>query len=366
MSKVIFLADVHLGVGTRLHDIIWALQVVRDYSTHHGIDTCVVLGDLFHDREQIGIDVLCEAHAFLKSAKTLGQKWIAFPGNHDMYLKRSWEYSSIAPMAEVLTIIRDVKLLMLDGKRFWILPFIYSENAYMRVVKRIQDQYQEGDVLLTHIGVRKAYKNICFLLQDWSIVDFSKTKFDQVFAGHFHTYQKVNDNLWYIGSIIPYKIDEGDVDHGFTVYDLEAREHEFVSIWDAGKEVDAPGTPPPQYHTFYDELLDEKTPEDVDNCIIRVAMTREYSQSEKDTIRERLVGMGAREVRFFDISDEAKDRDPDDKPKHYTIPASRLFLKWIKEDKKNNSGLTSSLLKRLNRDVMSEGDEIYQKMRMEE
>lgn len=355
-------ADIHLGTGSRLHDILWSMRTIKEYAVKHDIDTIVVLGDLYHDRDSLSIDVLCESFDFFREARKAGQQWIAFPGNHDMFLKHSWKYSSLEPLRDLITVIDDVKLLKLDDRRFWILPFIYSESAYMRVVSRINERYEEDDVLLTHIGVKTAIQNICFLLQSWSVVDFSKTKFDQVFSGHFHIQQNL-DNLWYVGSIIPFKFDEGDVSHGFIEYDLDDRTFEFVDIWKAGKEVGIDGSPPPQYKTFYDELIEEKTEKDVNNCIIRIAITRDYSPNEKNEIRQKFLDMGARKITFFDIIDKEINIE---KITHYTVPASRLFLKWLKQDEDNLASYNKGLLKKLNCEIMQEGDEIYQKSKLDD
>lgn len=365
MPKAAMVADVHLGVGSRLDDIIWALGVIRDYCQKHNIDVVLVLGDLYHDRESIGIDVLCKSHEFFVSARDVGQTWIAFPGNHDMFLKRSWDLNSLKTLSQLITIIDDVKVIKLDDRRFWILPFIYSESAYMRVLRRIGEQHEDGDVLLTHIGVRSAVKNTCFLLQDWSTVNFMKSPFKQVFGGHFHTHQQVGTNFWYVGSIIPFKFDEGDTPHGFITYDLESGEHEFVNIWKAGREVGAEGCPPPQFNTLSDELLEEKREKDVRNRMIRVALSRDYSQNEKEEIRSKFMGWGARRVQFMDLAEDDPEVREEFKA-NITVPASKLFLKYLERDEKNIDGYSKSLLKRLNKEIMDEGDQEYQKLRLED
>jgi DNA repair exonuclease SbcCD nuclease subunit len=232
MTKIAIIADVHLGYAGRSKDVIWALSVVRDYCRDNNIDTVIVLGDLFHDRQHLSIEILCGAYDFFKATKIeYEQEWIAFPGNHDMFLKHSWDINSIRPLGEILTIIDDVKLLMVDDKRYWILPFIYSESAYMRILERIEKQANKEDVLLTHVGVNNAIQNVCFLLQRWSMVTFVQSKFSRVYAGHFHLQQQVSNNLWYPGSLIPFKFDEGDHPHGFFVYDQDADEHVFIDVF---------------------------------------------------------------------------------------------------------------------------------------
>jgi DNA repair exonuclease SbcCD nuclease subunit len=354
---VILTADIHFGVHGRLQDISWATRVIREYAKANGIENIFILGDLFHDRKSIEIDVMNEViDIFADPAYDL--RWITFPGNHDMFLRHSWKVNSLKPLHRHLTVIEDVKIVELDGQRYWILPFIQYEKAYNRVLKRIEDQYQEGDVLLTHIGVNGAILNTCFLMKDWESVNFSTSKFKHVFTGHFHSKQQVHDNVWYPGSPIPFKFDEGDVPHGFYVFDPVAKTLKFVNIWKAGKHFFGNDTPlPPQFTTIMDDYIIEKTKEDVDNAHVRVALQREYSTDERKTMLDRLMDLGARSVRFYNLY---KKLDKVENPDKSFIPQRDLFDAWVKADK-NAEDLDRELLNRLNFEVTKEGDEIYDK-----
>lgn len=235
MSKIAITSDIHFGVPGRLNDILWACRTIREYCYAAGIDTVLVLGDLFHDRRSLDIEVLSHVSRFFEqTTDDYHQQWIVFPGNHDMFLRHSWDINSLTPLRKHLTVIEDVKVLQIDETRFWVLPFITYEKSYMRVLKAIQSKAQEGDNLLTHIGIRGATMNTCFLLQNWSIIDFEEFAFHKVYTGHFHNKQQIGENVWYPGSPIPFKFDEGDVAHGFYCLDLDTDTHKFINIWKAG------------------------------------------------------------------------------------------------------------------------------------
>ena len=360
MTKIAIIADVHLGYSGRNDDIIWALKTVRGYCRNNNIDTIIVLGDLFHDRQHLSIEILCSAYDFFKETKyDFGQQWIAFPGNHDMFLKHSWEINSIRPLGELLTIIDTVKMLEIDDKRYWVLPFIYSESAYMRILERIEKQADKKDVLLTHVGVNNAIMNVCFLLQRWAMVTFIQSKFDRVYAGHFHLCQQVSNNLWYPGSLIAFKHDEGDHDHGFFVYDQDADEHEFINIITEGRLLEPNIQPPPQFHTFAEEFLDKKTEADVAGNVIRVATTRDYTPNEYQEIRDRLSSLGAKKVSFVNLSDEEAPHAKlvEIEP----VKIDDLFMKWFDQDIRGAKDLRRNLAIRLNREIVDEGNELYAK-----
>jgi len=359
MGKVAILADVHLGLGTRSDDIFWALNVVSEHCKRNNITEIIIIGDLFHDRESISVGVLCQAFDFFRQCKADGQTWIAFPGNHDMFLKHSWSINSLRPLSDHLTIIEDVKLLKLDDRRFWILPFIYSESAYMKILEHIETMYEPGDVLLTHIGVKSSTLNVCFLIQHWSFVDFSNSKFDRIYAGHFHLHHQVGRNVWYPGSLIPFKFDEGDSTHGFYEYDLVSGEHEFKDIWEVGSVI-SPNTPmPPQYYTILDQTILQEDCSHVKNNMLRIALTKHYSVSEKDELQTIASNLGAKRTTFLELNETkshvstVSDEDSD------KLQLTDLFQEWVDSDNIEATSLQRNFLLRLDREIREAGDEIY-------
>lgn len=359
MSKIAITADIHFGVTGRLQDILWACRVIRQYCKLAGIDTIIVLGDLYHNRQTIEIDVnsrVCEF--FEETADKYDQQWIVFPGNHDMFLRHSWKINSLTPLRKHLTVIEDVKLLQLDETRFWVLPFITYEKAYMRILDAItkHPDFKKGDNLLTHIGIRGATLNTCFLLKDWSIINFEKYPFHRIYVGHFHSKQQIGENIWYPGSPIPFKFDEGDVAHGFYVYDLDEDSHKFINIWKAGAKFFPEETPPPQFITLLDELLDQKTSSDVENCMVRVMLQRDYTTDEKNSIKHRLLDLGAKSVRWMNLKAAEQAVEPS---KRQPILHGNLFNAWLEKDAKGHKQLDTKVLARLNDEIIMEGDELY-------
>lgn len=353
MSKVIFTADIHFGVPGRLEDTIFACRVIDEYCRQMGIDTVVVLGDMFHDRRTLEIDVLAAVTNFLENAQ---QRWITFPGNHDMFLRHSWDITSLIPLRKHLTLIDNVKILKLDDRRFWVLPFIQLENAYMRVVRKIEEKFEEGDNLLTHIGVCGAVMNTCFLLKDWSLVSFENTPFNRIYTGHFHSKQQVGTNVWYPGSLIPFKFDEGDVAHGFYVYDTEENTHKFINIWKAAAKIFPNITPPPQFMTVLDTNISKLTEEDVKNNMIRIGLEKEYSANEKNEMRNHLLEIGAKAVRWLNLAQNIIIKQ---KEKTTTFENRNLFKVWVENDDKGTKDLNKEILNDIHNEIIVEGDERY-------
>lgn len=358
--KIGITADLHYGVPGKLKDILWACRVIREYCRIAKIDVVVILGDLFHDRRSLEIDILCAVTEFFEETSTVfNQQWIVFPGNHDMFLRHSWATNSLVPLNRHLTVIQDVKLLTIDDKRFWVLPFIQQEKAYMRVLRKIETHYQEGDILLTHIGVRGATLNTCFLLKDWSAVTFEYSKFKKIYTGHFHSKQDLNKQVYYPGSPIPFKFDEGDISHGFYVHDLDDSTHKFVNIWKAGQQF-FPNEPfPPQYMTILDENVYMKTEEEISGNMIRIAIQKDYTTDEQNNFKKHVESLGAVGVRWLDLAQRINRPPSSEQVAKAELNREDLFGSWLSVDQKGTSDLDIQVLRKTHDDVVQDGDELY-------
>jgi len=270
-----------------------------------------------------------------------------------MFLKNSWEINSLKPLSRYLDCRVNVDRITLGGKRFWIIPFVHHESEYMDILKKVEKRYEDGDILLTHIGVRSAKLNMCFLLQSWSVVDFSNSPFDIVYTGHFHCMQQVGRNVWYPGSPIPFKFDEGDVDHGFFIFDTKTSTHEFVSIWEGTDEG------PPQFLTLDDESIQAKTEEEIRNNIVRVALSRDYTHNQLFEMRQHLLDLGANRVRWMHLASK-EEKEGIDEAKRIAANAPELFERYIESDKSIGKDYSKQLLIKLNKDIVIEGDRRYE------
>lgn len=352
--KITLAADLHVGTPNRLDDILWAVRKMVAYNVKHGIKHLIILGDLLHDREAVNIKDFCELVEVLDEATTkYDQEVIVFPGNHDMYLKNSWEITSIKPLARHVRYIDSVSDITIDGKKIWIIPFIYYEDEYVKTYNEVASKASPEDYLFTHIGIKNAQFDACFLLKSWSSVDFNNNPFKKIFTGHFHNYQKIWNNIFYVGSPIPFKFDEGDVDHGFVVLDLDTGEHELVSIW-AGEK----GSAPPQYLTLDDELILSKTSTEVSGNMVRVALFKEYTNNQMAEMRAHLEKLGAKTVRFINWASK-EDKNTIEITQQSASSAGDLFERFVDADDKGSDGLTKSWLLKLNKEIIIEGDRRY-------
>lgn len=347
--KILITADIHNGYPNRLNDTIWAMNKIYEFGTQNGIEKVIVLGDLFHNRSHITIDVLNRVFDFFKMARK-DQEWIAFPGNHDMFMKESWDINSINPLSDHMNVIDTYASFSIDSRKFIVTPFMHFESQYMKSVKYIEDNHDEEDILLTHIGVNNAISNSCFLLKNWSFVNLSDLKFNLILTGHYHNYQVIDEKICYPGSPIPFKFDEGMVPHGFLCLNTDSLEVDFVDICGNGVVDD---NRPPDFVTCVDNIsnIDEVN---VKDNKIRMVLTREYSRKELDDLRSNLLDRGAMSVTWMKKTDD----EIDENVKNASIDVDKsLFEQWLLT--KDANKYDKDLLISLHKDIAEDAEDVF-------
>ncbi len=362
--KIALVADVHFGLQGRTDEILYSLCAIREYCHKNGIEAWLILGDLFHDRRGVAWDVLGRVYKFFEETKIkYGQHVISFPGNHDMFLKNSFEFHSMSALKGVLQVIDDIALIKVGDQRFRIIPFIHYEDVFMGAVNTIlkDKDTAKDDIILTHCGVKDASLNECFLLKYWSVVDFTDVP-HKVFTGHFHCNQQVGDNLWYPGSPLAFNFSEGMVDHGFIVYDTETAKHEFVSLQSADQSVveeDRKLFPisgkPAKFITITDEMLKDGSVIDLSGNNIRIAISRDYNREEISDIRNTLMGKGARNVTLMRLKEQEVELSDEERSGLSVGKPDELLRLWLEKDKPDH--ISKDLLFALNKGVIEEGNE---------
>jgi len=184
-------------------------------------------------------------------------------------------------------------------------------------------------------------------MQHWGTVGFKDTKFSKIFAGHFHCSQQY-DNVYIPGSPLPFRFDEGMVDHGFYVFNIENDEVDFIDIKVGEKLL---GTnAPPDYITIAEDDIGEI---DARNCNVRVVLNSTKSRDELDTIRGSLEGKGAIKVSWMKTKEDESSVAPEESA---ILEPHNLFERYIEFDKPKD--LNKQLLLSLNKKIVEEAFDI--------
>lgn len=247
MSKVLIFTDVHVHCHKksqeRLNDCLKALEWVFKTAIERGIKNILFLGDLFHDRQKI--DVLTYQRTFEILEKYTGSDGAnAKPdinlylllGNHDLWHFEKCDISSVNPLRSLngVTVIDQPCTLEIDGQPISFLPYTHDP---INDIKKLNNN-SKFKILCGHLAVDGAILNSAGSHSEVAIEhDGEMVKCDgqmfvewqQVFLGHYHAAQKVNQKVEYIGSPLQLSFGEAFQDKHILIYDLESHEKEYVT-----------------------------------------------------------------------------------------------------------------------------------------
>lgn len=242
MSKVLLFSDAHIHMHknqlSRLDDCLGALKWVFETAIAKGIKTIVFAGDLFQDRQKIHvisyektfrlIRQYCDNHPELKL--------FLLVGNHDMWFSDKWDVSSVAPLeaiANVKVIALPSAVQVTDDCTMDFLP--YTKNPVEDVHKYFP---KKNRILISHVALDGAQLNSMYNTKAEISVEFEgdmvkvdlKTfeGWERVFLGHYHSAQKMNDVVEYIGSPLELNFGEAHQEKHIIVLDTDSLDVEYV------------------------------------------------------------------------------------------------------------------------------------------
>jgi len=193
----------------------------------HNIKAIYQLGDLFDRRKFINFNTLAECKRyFFDELKARGIQLITLLGNHDIFWKES-----LAVNAQSLILGEYDNIIIIDKP-----TRMHEDNASIDLIPWICKE-NENDVF-SFIDSSKS--DLCFghfelvgfpmhrgMMAETGLSHNMFAKYERVLSGHYHTRSK-QENIEYIGT--PYEMTWQDADDpkGFSVFDTETRQLEFI------------------------------------------------------------------------------------------------------------------------------------------
>lgn len=242
MSKVLLFSDAHIHMHknqlSRLDDCLEALKWVFETALDRGIKTIVFAGDLFQDRQKIHVISYEKTFRLIRQycSQNPDLKLFLLVGNHDMWFSEKWDVSSVAP----LEAIKNVKVIaqpsavkVTDDCTMDFLP--YTKNPVEDVHKYFT---KKNRILISHVALDGAQLNSLYNTKAEISVEFEGdmvkvdlTTFEgweRVFLGHYHSAQKMNEVVEYIGSPLELNFGEAHQEKHIIVLDTATLDVEYV------------------------------------------------------------------------------------------------------------------------------------------
>ena len=225
-GNVILISDIHFGVSSsseewqeNINDYFqnWFIPYVRNElkKTPDAVICC--LGDVYHDRKSIDIDVnnLC-IDIFEQLAQIIPVYIIN--GNHDLSKKTNKGNSSLRSLGNIdnLTVIKEPTMLQfMEGRKniakVAAIPYLGDCNDENKELVKFD---KRADYAFMHTDISKMkFDNGMTIV---GAVDAEKFA-GKVISGHIHKRQET-DKVVYVGS--PYQMSRGDIDNQKGIYKL--------------------------------------------------------------------------------------------------------------------------------------------------
>jgi DNA repair exonuclease SbcCD nuclease subunit len=214
-QKAVIFADSHFGRSgdspvanqDNLEFIDWMIERAMSW----GAETCIFLGDYFHNRAAIGLASLDAGLRGLERISAAGFKQtIMLKGNHDLQKRANRDVSSLNMAAKfpTITLVRDP--LTIGEVTF--LPWLVGEEHHSLSSLRSRYVFAHLETLGAMMNARVACTG-----GSHAIDADSFKKIDMCYTGHFHQRQMLK-NVCYIGSIMPFDFsDANDAQRGVAL-----------------------------------------------------------------------------------------------------------------------------------------------------
>jgi DNA repair exonuclease SbcCD nuclease subunit len=286
MYRFIIFSDLHLNSWTygsdvskswnsRLEGQYRSVSAMFEYAAVNSIKTVFFCGDFFHTPSKVAAEVLQTAARLRAVAKANGLQVILLEGNHD---KKSDFISALtvvdaAPTFDVVAQQRISETE--DGIPYAALP--YTTNP--RELSAFLDGADLADrVVLLHQGVSGVEINSKgFTLNEILQPDMIPDNVLHAFAGHYHSYKRVGQNLTIPGSMM--QLNWGDKGEARGFIDV---------MWDGAN--------------LHMKRMTDVASADAPSFIeIALSKVREMAENEQWDLNNQIV----RVIRDADISDDA-------------------------------------------------------------
>lgn len=238
--KVVFLSDLHAhnheqfsttlpgGRNSRLQNILNVLDEVREFCLSQEVDVLFFLGDMFHSRTKVDVDVFSATWQAWKRLSEAVRKTYILVGNHDQYNKVG-SVHSLSAFREFATVV-DLPLIdSFEGMRFAMHPFTTDISEWKSFTAMMPSDL---DFFLAHQGLSEAVVG-AFDISIKAEVGYSDLPHDKahwILMGHYHKQQWIGEarKAGYIGSPLQHNMGERDEVKGFLYFDDVTKPPVFV------------------------------------------------------------------------------------------------------------------------------------------
>lgn len=229
MSRIVFIADVHIGNytefdvnGSRLDRCLNALEQVLQFAIKH--DAVIVdAGDIFDKKNLIDFTVYNRAYQLLKKYGMTPDKLIALAGNHNHAL-RDGSVTNLEPLQDVMTVVDKPATFDLGGVVIWFIPYMRDLSQWLPLYKKAcEDARKLKEAVPIFVGHQEITGALTgthrYSAKDGITLETLPGPFAYALFGHYHYHQQLKPNVWYLGALLQQEFGEESNAQGFWYWD---------------------------------------------------------------------------------------------------------------------------------------------------
>lgn len=241
MSNILIFSDIHIHPHkkslSRLDDCLKIIPWVFETAKENNVKNIIFGGDFFHDRHKI--DLITYQKSFetvWKNIKNTNIELWFLLGNHDLWFYENSSISSVYPFSSIegVHVISEPKRIKIDGLNWDFLPFTHNPVNSLKILDKFEGEKQclIGHIALNQAKMHKYIEATDIVVEhegDMVNVDADLfMEYEQVFLGHFHSAQKVNAKVEYIGSPLQLTFGEAFEDKHLIILDTKTRKKKYI------------------------------------------------------------------------------------------------------------------------------------------
>jgi len=221
MSHFLLVGDLHFKVSNKLETDLFEKNLISFLETESRIDKIILLGDILDTFEKIHSQVLFRAVEFIKNISKFSHI-VVLIGNHDR-INNDVFMTPVHPFVglksdKILIVYETVRL-----ENFIFVPYV-PNGRFSEALQHVNFPEKTCKAIFAHQEF-KGCKMGAFISETG---DCWSENFPEVFSGHIHESQKIN-NIFYTG--VPFPHGFGDSDEKFIfLLDKETLNKEKVKI----------------------------------------------------------------------------------------------------------------------------------------
>ena len=246
IKKIIHIADVHIRNFQRLEEYTHQLNELKEKikKCTEGLSSdeirIVISGDIVHSKNVVSNELIAFVSTWIRDLQELC-KVVVISGNHDLMVDNTSRVDTLTAIFTAAKFDNATHLdsylgydsgVLVDDNVTWALYSIFSDFRRPDIEKARRD-YPNNTVIGLYHGtiVGATLNNGTVMDSGTSGDDFNGCDF--VAAGDIHKRQELIKGgvmIVYPGSLIQQTFGESVTNHGFVVWDLEKKTHEFVDL----------------------------------------------------------------------------------------------------------------------------------------